>query len=73
MRSISAYRLHQANSVCEGLKAKVLPGSLTEGKELLQLDSGGSKEIPLDGDMKLELGRELLHINGNRCLCAATL
>lgn len=73
MRSVPAYRLHQANSVHEGPIEKVLSGCLKEGRALLQINSDGSEEIALDGDTKLELGRELLHINGNRCLCAATL
>lgn len=38
---------------------------------MLQTNPDGSEEMASDGDMKLELGRELLLINGNRC--AATL
>lgn len=71
MRSVPACRLHQANSVHEGPIEKVLSGCLKEGRELLQINSDGSKERASDGDMKLDLGRE--HINGDRRLCAATL
>lgn len=73
MRSIPAYRLQQANSVHEGPTEKVLSGCLKDGRGLLQINSDGSEEIALDDDMKSELGRVLLQINGNRCLCAATL
>lgn len=71
MRSVPACRLHQANSVHERPIEKVLSGCLKEGRELLQINSNGSEERALDDDMKMDLGRK--HINGDRCLCAATL
>lgn len=49
------------------------PVWLFEGRGLLQINSDESKEIALVDDMKLDLGRQVLHINGNRCFCAATL
>jgi len=66
VRSVPAYRLHQGNSVQQGAIEKVLSGCLKEGRGLLQINSDGREKIALDDDMKLELGRELLHINGNR-------